>query len=520
MSMQKTTSPSKSMLSRGIFSNYVGTFGAIAIAFVLSPYLVHTLGDTRYGVWSILSALTGYMLVLDLGVSSALVKYVSHFKAQDDTKAVNEFISSAFAVYILISLCILFLSPLIAFVLTKYIEFDSELGDTIPLLVIITTFNVAFTMFRALFKATLLANQRDDIVQALALSQALFSAIFLFLVLHMGYGLVAMSLVSVIIQIILLAIYSYVTFKFFPNIKVKLSLAKMATAKSAVNFGKFSFLSMLANQLVYFSDAFIIGFFVSAAAVTYYTIASTLAEYTQRMIMSICTSFLPYFSGVEACKNNEALVRSYLTGTKLVIAVTNLFCVGIFLVGSFFIEIWMGEKYAALSTPILLILISIQLVRGPQTLSYALLQGVGKHEVFAYWQTFFAACNLILSIVLVRDYGVLGVAVATAITQITFYGIVTPILSFRYLKIDAVEFIGKTYGASLFPSSLLALALYILVSWHEPGGYFILLAQAGIAAIVYAISYFYCVLDSEERKFVTDKFPRSRAYLKRDDSPS
>ena len=182
MSKQKTTLPNTSLLFRGIFSNYVGTVSGIAIAFVLSPYLVHTLGDTQYGIWTLLSALTGYMLVLDLGISSAIVKYVAQFKAQDDTKSVNELVSSAFAVYIVISMGLLLLTPALAFALTHYIEFEEELKDTVYLLVVITSINMAFSIFRALFKGTLLGNQRHDIVEALKITQALYSSGLIFLV--------------------------------------------------------------------------------------------------------------------------------------------------------------------------------------------------------------------------------------------------------------------------------------------------------------------------------------------------
>ena len=85
-------------ISKNIFSNYVGIAGAIIIAFMLSPFLVHSLGDTRYGVWSVVSALTGYMALLDLGVSSAMAKYVSKFKALKDYRSLNQVLASGLVI--------------------------------------------------------------------------------------------------------------------------------------------------------------------------------------------------------------------------------------------------------------------------------------------------------------------------------------------------------------------------------------------------------------------------------------
>ena len=92
-------------LTKNIFSNYVGIAGTIIIAFLLSPYLVHTLGDTKYGVWSVISALTGYMALLDLGISSAIAKYVAKYKALKDYKSLNTVLASGLLI------CLLYTSP-------------------------------------------------------------------------------------------------------------------------------------------------------------------------------------------------------------------------------------------------------------------------------------------------------------------------------------------------------------------------------------------------------------------------
>ena len=57
---------------------------AIIVAFVAAPIIVHTLGDERYGVWSLIVSITGYFSFLEFGVATAVVKYVSHFSAQND----------------------------------------------------------------------------------------------------------------------------------------------------------------------------------------------------------------------------------------------------------------------------------------------------------------------------------------------------------------------------------------------------------------------------------------------------
>ena len=116
--------------------------GAIIIAFVLSPFLVHTLGDTNYGIWSIIAALTGYMTLLDLGVSSAIAKYVSKHKALNDYKTINVVVSSGIVIMLLIGAFLLCMSPFIADVVVKAFKFDPDMADTVHTLVIVGAIDV------------------------------------------------------------------------------------------------------------------------------------------------------------------------------------------------------------------------------------------------------------------------------------------------------------------------------------------------------------------------------------------
>ena len=101
-------------ISRNIFSNYVGIGGSIVIAFLLSPFLIHTLGDTNYGIWSVIAALTGYMALLDLGVSSAVAKYVSKYKALDDYPSLNKVMSTGLLILIGVGVLLVVAGPLIS----------------------------------------------------------------------------------------------------------------------------------------------------------------------------------------------------------------------------------------------------------------------------------------------------------------------------------------------------------------------------------------------------------------------
>src|SRR5262245_60353229 len=61
-------------LARSVVANWVGFAAQVAAAFLVSPVLVHGLGDRRYGLWSLVESVLGYLMLFDLGVAASVVR--------------------------------------------------------------------------------------------------------------------------------------------------------------------------------------------------------------------------------------------------------------------------------------------------------------------------------------------------------------------------------------------------------------------------------------------------------------
>jgi len=504
---------------RNIAANHIGVFGRIAIAFIISPFLVNSLGDTKYGIWSIIAALTGYMALMDIGVNSALVKYVAEYNSTKDYKRLNLVVSSALLMFFIITTALVLLSPLIAHLVVTSMNFEASLEEMVRLVVVIASFDIALFIIAGTFRGTLAGMQRYEILNIAGLLGALYKAVLFYVFISKGFDLVAMIVISVTANFgIMLALFWLVK-RSYPFIEFNPFKANWKYVKKVLKFSQYIFLAMLANQLIYYSDAFVIGYFMTAAAVTYYTIPWSLAEYTNRLVLGISGTFIPVFSELDAGESTSSLFRTYVVGTKVVLILSNLICVGILVVGSNFVGIWMGEKYALICAPILTILFISQIVKGPQQLSYSILQGIGKHKQFAYLNFFFSFLNLGLNIVLVQKYGLIGVASGTAITQILFYGVLVPVMTHRILKTSLFDYLKQTYLRSIVPTVILAIALYCLAWIREPDGYLILLGQALLAAVFYLIAVYLFMLDTDERNYVREKV-RNKLNSKRNGAPT
>ena len=71
---------------RNIGSNWVLTVVAFVAAYFLTPFTIKTLGQDGYGTWTLITALTGHITLLSLGVPAACVRYLSQHVAAEDAR--------------------------------------------------------------------------------------------------------------------------------------------------------------------------------------------------------------------------------------------------------------------------------------------------------------------------------------------------------------------------------------------------------------------------------------------------
>src|SRR5919106_6492602 len=85
---------------RNIGSNWVLVLATIGATYILTPFIIDTLGEEGYGTWTLITAITAYIGLLALGVPMACVRYLAQHVAQRDTQALNAMIGSCAVLYL------------------------------------------------------------------------------------------------------------------------------------------------------------------------------------------------------------------------------------------------------------------------------------------------------------------------------------------------------------------------------------------------------------------------------------
>ena len=488
---------------RNIFSNWTSYLVTAVVGFVLAPVVVHSLGNTGYGLWTLVLSMTGYFGLLDLGIRSTVGRFVTRYLALNDAGNVNRTTSTA--------LVILMCGGLLAFLITLGIitfffdafRVEPEYASAGRLALLITGLNMSCILPLGVFSAVLIALERFDVVSAVTIVGELARAALVLWFLHHGYGLVALAVIALAITLAEYSAMALFANALYRPLKIRLAYTSRAALRELFGFSIYRFIWIVANQLIFYSDALVLGVFLGAGAITPYAIAGSLINYGRNIVSLVTDTLYPVAARMDASQDLAGLQRLLVLGTRMALLVTLPLCLGFLFLGRQFITLWMGQAYAD-SAVILIVLTIPQFGSMSQYPSALVLAGMAKHRAFAYFALAEGVANLVLSIILVRKMGVIGVAWGTVIPHLICTSLVVPLYTLHVLKMSVRDYLVQAYLRPVL-CTLPVIALGYKFSTVPAASWLMFAGEAGMMCALFgAVSYFVS-LDARERTWAAHK---------------
>lgn len=96
----------KPVLKAGSFAA-INKFANIGIRLFTIPLTINYLGQEKYGLWITISSLAGYIMLLDFGISSAMVNKLTKFYTINDTRSADNYIIANLAFFGIMSIIVI-----------------------------------------------------------------------------------------------------------------------------------------------------------------------------------------------------------------------------------------------------------------------------------------------------------------------------------------------------------------------------------------------------------------------------
>jgi O-antigen/teichoic acid export membrane protein len=404
----------KRQILKNVGSSWSALATNVAVGIFLSPFILHRLGDAAFGVWVLIFSVTGYYGLFDLGIRSSIVRYVSKYTATGDREKLAQFVNTALFTYTAIGAVSMVLTALLSSYVERVFKVPPEMHSQARLLLLMVGASVSVGFPLGVAGGMLEGLQRFYILNWTSIGATLARAALIVYFLNRGYGLITLALLTVSLPVVSSILRGFVVLRLCP-MPLGLKYVDRASFRHMVNYGGTTFLVIVAGRLRFRTDELVLGTMMSTVAVTWFNIGARIVDYSQEFVTSLSQIFVPMASQSEATGNLDRVRKIYLAGNRacafLILPVTAILIV----FGKHIIRIWVGARYVPHSYPVLVVMIIPFALMLSQAASGRVLFGLGKHRILATVTVIEGVANLILSIALVPQLGIVGDALGTAI---------------------------------------------------------------------------------------------------------
>lgn len=487
----------------GTLSNVGGRVSGVVTWFLLTPFVLTHIGPTGYALWTLLTALSSYGMLLDFGVSGAVVKYVAEHTARGERAAARVVIASAMWLYSGLAVMAVGLSVLVAPALPSALGVASGERQTAALLVMLAGVNVATLIAFAPVFATIRGLQRHDLYNGVKAGLAVPEAAGMILVLLAGWSVTGMIGVCIAINLTAGLVSRELIRAIAPELVPTWRGATLTSVRRITAFSVSAFTIEVAGRLRNRTDEFVIALFGTLSSVTAYALARKLSELTALVAVQFLKVVMPLASELEAADQGQKLRKLYIVASRLALAAAAPVAVVLMIVGDEILLMWVGPAYVE-HAPLLVVLALSAAVTASQWPAIDVLQGLAKHRVVAAASLGAGIANVGLAIVLLPSLGLLGVALATLIPGvIVSLGIVMPFAN-STLHVSWDTALRKIWLPVLVPAAMAGIVLAAAarqVDASTPAGLAISIAAA---ALTYVILYLGLPGTGPERQLAID----------------
>src|SRR6201997_2754950 len=469
---------------KNVGSSWFSLGVSILVGVFLSPFILHRLGDTAFGIWVLIFSVTGYYGLFDLGIRSSVIRYVSTYTATDDVAGLARLINTSLATYTAIGSLAMAVTMVCTLYVDRLFRIPSDFLVTARWLFLIVGVSVAVGFPTGVFGGILEGLQRFYWVNVTNLVSTLLRAALIVVALTRGYGLITVALITVILPIIGSIVRAIIVLHLL-KIRFGWKYVDRGALREIANYSAITFILMIAYKLRFKTDEIVIGTFLSVTAITYFSIGDRLLDYASEVVSSLAQIFVPMSGQSDARGDTEQLRKILIAGNRACALIIFPITAVLIILGKSVIEAWVGARTVAASYPVLVVLAIPMTCALSQAASTRILYGMAKHRSMAWVTLMESIANLILSIMLIRPFGIVGDAAGTAIALFCTSLYFMPRHLCRLLGIRIRTFLREAYSLPILLVMPFIAALLLMRRWFVAHTYM----EVGFQILVCLVPY-------------------------------
>lgn len=485
-------------IKTGAIISYINIGLTIFLGIFVTPFIIHSLGDAEYGLYSLIGAFVGYLSILDLGLNNSIVRYVAKYRAKEGKRHEENFLAIALIIYSLIGVLIAIIGTIF------YFSIDSLYGKTLnagelekaKIMMIIMIFNIAITLPGGAFTAICSGYEKFIFPRLLTLIKHIVRTALVFGILYFGadsIGLVLLDTVMNLLFICVSILYVFTKLK----IRIKLYDFNWKYVKSIFNYSLWIFLFNLIYQFQWRTGQIILGSTTDTVTVAIYGVGVMLGVYFTTFGNVINGLILPKaVKLIETGMNGEQLTDELIRIGRITIVLL-LYVFGAFaLTGKDFIILWLGPVYNDAWLVTLLIMF-VYIMPISQGFAHAILEAKKKLRFKTLSSLVFSSLGFVTGAFLSYKFKSIGMALGIILALFLLQNV----MNVYYHKSENLNmglFFKKTYFPIFFPFLLVLFVSAYLNSFFETNWVSFIISNL-IYTVLFFVIIYYMYLNRKEK---------------------
>jgi O-antigen/teichoic acid export membrane protein len=495
---------------KNVGSNWAVSVVTILVLYLLTPFTLHKLGVEGYGTWLLITSMNGYLGLLVLGVPMASVRYFAQHVANNDSRSLNEAISSCTGLYLLLGLVALVIGlGLYAFFTLYGIPTPLHTDARSAFAVMVLFVSVGFV---ALLPEGILAAHGDFVARNVV---RLASLLLRF---GLTVGLLALHTSLTVLALVQLACLAFdftlcllVIRRRYPETRLGLAGFDWAVVRRIFSFSLFVLVLNAGARLSFETDSLVIGAFMDVGSIPHFTVANSFIIYLMEFVVAIAAVVMPTATRLQTQGKILELKEIFLKWSKIALSLTMMAGLFLFVLGPRFIAWWVGPEFERSAGDVLQVLMGSYLIFLPvRGVALPILMGLGKPKLPTIAFLVAGLMNLGLSILFVGPLGLAGVALGTAIPNVLFAGLVL-FQACRELETPIAEYLRYVVPRAVVGAlPALALLLWFKLGLDVRGAVGLAVAAVAMAAL-FALTWVLFVYRNDRYVDLRIRIPLLRA---------
>jgi len=473
----------------------VTIWGAL-LGLVTTPYLIHRLGVSSYGVFALITIISGYLLNLEFGFGQATVRFLARARGADDREAEAAVLGSSLAVFVPAAVVagslVLFGAP---FIVHNFAHGPPSLHATFVDAIRLGGPIVAVSFISSFASSSLQALGRFDVVIRTRAIFGTLASITAVGAAAAGGGLrgvlaAQLGVATGLCVVLFRALAQSTSARLRPRLH-------RSTFRAMAVFGFFVLLSGLGTQLMLQGAPTVLAADSTTAQVAAFAVPSLVLQQLLGLVGATSLGFFPFVSAASAGVDRAHVGAMYRANLRMTLLVMGPVAAYLAIFAHTLLATWIDPRFAATASAPLRLLTGAIVVLGLSAPPSDAARGFGRPALVTLYTAASAVAVLGLAFAVVPTHGAAGAAFALSL------GLALTTLPFMFLIAKAlldVRAVALTRALSRPVVALVGVASVFALGAAISSGFVMAILAGAIGTLVYAGLAFHFVLDERERE--------------------